>query len=215
VTALGKAIMLAAISAVAGTAGTLSFEGTFSTDDQVNLFQLTLNSTTLVTIQSYGYAGGVMDSTVVPAGGFAPDFTLFALVGSDYQEAASDNGGHCGITSADPVTGNCDDPYIQTTLNAGTYYLGLSVWDNVPLTGFLADGYTQTGNAGFTCAEGGVSGQFCDVTDALYSSRTGNWAVSFTEFSDVTNESAPEPSTWWLTLPAGLAGALFRRRRFK
>lgn len=206
-----RAIVLAVISATAGIAGTVSFQGTFSTDDQVNLFQLTLNSTTAVTIQSYGYAGGVMNSTLIPAGGFAPDFTLFALVGSDYQEAASDNGGHCGITSADPVTGNCDDPYIQTTLQAGTYYLGLSVWDNVPVTGLLADGYAQSGNSGFTCAEGGVSGQFCDVTDALYPSRSGGWAISFTDFSSVT--SVPEPSTWWLVLPAGVWGMLLRRRR--
>lgn len=210
-TALGSAIALAVLSATAGIAGTVSFQGAFSTDDQVALFQLTLNSTSTVTMQSYGYAGGVMNSTVIPAGGFAPDFTLFALVGPDYQEAASDSGGHCGITAADPATGNCDDPSIQTTLQAGTYYLGLSVWDNVPITGYMVDGYTQTGNSGFTCAEGGVSGQFCDVTDALYPSRTGNWAVSFTGFSSVTN--TPEPATWWLVLPAAICGGLLRRRR--
>jgi hypothetical protein len=44
----------------------------------------------------------------------------------------------------------------------------------------LADGFTQTGNPGFTCAEGGQNGQFCDVTDGLFSTRTANFALAIT-----------------------------------
>jgi hypothetical protein len=113
----------------------------------------------------------------------------------------------------DLVTGNCDDPLLQTFLPVGTYFLGLSVWDNVPLTGTLSDGYTQTGNPGFTCAEGGLSGQFCDTTDALFRSRTGKWAFAFTGVDSVTElGAAPEPATSLLILPVIFLGAMLRRR---
>lgn len=197
----------------AASASTFLFQGTFSTDDQVEIFDFTVSATTVVTIQSYGYAGGVVDSTTIAAGGFAPYAMVFALVGSDYVESISDNGGHCAVTQQDPVTGNCDDPYIQTVLPAGNYYLALSVWDNVASTGFLADGFTQTGNPGFTCAEASLSGEFCDVTDALYRPRTGNWALAFTGVDTVADTGVPEPSTWWPVLSGGLLGALRRRRK--
>jgi hypothetical protein len=157
--ALAKVIVLVVLT-TAANAATFLFQGTFSTDDQVEMFHFTLLADTTVTLQSYGYAGGVVNSTTIAAGGLAPYAVVFALVGSDYIESTADNGGHCPVTQQDPVTGNCDDPYIQTVLAAGDYYLALSVWDNVALTGSLADGFKQTGNPGFTCAEGGQSGQF-------------------------------------------------------
>ena len=124
-----------------------------------------------------------------------------------------DNGGHCGITGADPVTGNCDDLYLQTTLAPGSYYVALSVDDNVPATGNLLDGFKQTGNPGFTCAEGGLTGQFCDVTDALFRPRTGNWALDIAGATSVAPTSIPEPATLWPLLSCGLLGALRLRRK--
>src|SRR5262249_54761218 len=154
------------------------FQGTFQSDDQTEVFSFTLAAPGTVTIQSFGYAGGVVGPNTIFSGGFAPLAVIFAPFGSDFVQAASDNGGHCPPALFDPVTGNCDDPYLQAALPAGSYFLVLSVWDNVPATGVLADGYKQTGNPGFTCAEGGVGGSFCDVTDALFRSRTGNWALT-------------------------------------
>src|SRR5579864_9463270 len=104
-------------------ASTVLFSGLFSTDDQVELFRFDLDSAGPVTIQSYGYAGGTVNSTAIQAGGFAPDATVFALVGRDYVQSTSDNGGHCGITQQDPVTGNRDDVYLQTL-----YPLELITW---------------------------------------------------------------------------------------
>lgn len=208
--ALAKLLTVLVLTGVASPASTL-FQGTFATDDQVELFAFTLSSSSLVTIQSYGYAGGTVNSIAIPTGGFAPDATLFALVASNYVESTSSNGGNCGATGMDPVTGNCDDPYIQTTLPAGSYYLALSVWDNQPLTGTLSDGYTDTGNPGFTCAEGGSAnpnGTFCDVTDALFRSRTGNWALSFNGITTVQNVTVPEPPTWRFLMCGALTGAL-------
>ena len=58
-----------------------------------------------------------------------------------------------------------------------------------------------------------MSGQFCDVTSALFRSRTGAWAFSFSGVNTVADVSTPEPSTWLSLLSAGLAGALLLRRK--
>jgi hypothetical protein len=212
VSVLAKAGFLLVLTAAAGAAGVL-FQGTFTAEDQVAYFHLTVNSATTVTMQSFGYAGGTDNATVIPAGGFAPDLSIFALVGADYVLANSDNGGHCGITGTDPVTGNCDDPYLQAILAPGSYFVALSVWDNSPATGNLADGFKQTGNPGFTCSENGLTGQFCDVTDALLRTRTGNWALDIAGASSVVPASVPEPATWWPLLSCGLMCALRLRRK--
>jgi hypothetical protein len=212
VSVTAKAGCLLVFTAAVGMAGIL-FQGTFAADDQVDYFRLTANSATTITIQSFGYAGGTDNATVIPAGGFAPELSVFAPLGADYVLSNSDNGGHCGATGTDPVTGNCDDPYLQTTLAPGSYIVALSVWDNVPVTGNLADGFKQAGNPGFTCAEGGLTGQFCDVTDAFFRPRTGNWALDIAGASSVVPTSVPEPATWWPLLSGGLLGALRLRRK--
>jgi hypothetical protein len=203
------AVALMGVAPICGFSSDILFQGTLEQDDLIQYFRAVLNSSATVTIQSYGYAGGTALSTVVPSGGFAPDVTIFTDFGSGLTEVTSDNGGHCGTTNTDPTSGNCDDPFIQTTLDAGVYVIGLSVWDNTPVDGSFASGYTQT-SPGFTCAEGNVSGNFCDVTDAVFSSRTGNWALEIAGFDE--SELAPEPSTWALLAMAGGALVWFSRR---
>jgi len=212
--ALRKTFVLVCLTAGVAFGGPISlFQGTFATDDQVELFSFSLSATTLVTLQSFGYAGGTVGPTTIAAGGFAPNVALFVLVGSDYVPVNNSYpGGPCPPANVDPVSGNCEDPYINIPLGAGSYFLGLSVADNLPL-GNLADGYKQTGNPGFTCAEGGVSGNFCDVTDPLYLSRTGNWAFAFTGAGTVTDVSTPEPSSSGLMLSSCLLGALLLGRK--
>jgi hypothetical protein len=204
-------LLLGALSLQA-RAVTLAVQGTFAQDSDVLLQQFLVSATEQVTIETYGYAGGMIPTspspTAILAGGFAPNAVLFDAGG---VEIASDNGGHCAITGADPQTGNCDDAWIQQILTPGNYTLALAVWDNVPVDGLLADGFTQSGNPGFTCAEFGQSGNFCDVTSALGSLRTGNYAVAFT----APNLTLPEPATFPLTLVACLLGALRLRRQFR
>jgi hypothetical protein len=45
------------------------------------LFPRTANSSGATTFQTYSYAGGVVDSTTFPAGGFAPAAFLFDNIG--------------------------------------------------------------------------------------------------------------------------------------
>jgi hypothetical protein len=184
------------------------FMGTFGADDQVELFGITVSSTETVTFQSYGYAGGTVNSVIIAAGGFAPVIYLFDPTGN---EIATDSGGHCGTTGTDPITGNCDDPYLQETLDTGTYTLAVAEWDNAPNDSLLGDGFVEDGNPGFTCAEFGLTGNFCDVTTALGTQRTGNYALAITgadSATDITNPvGTPEPNTSLLILAAVLFSA--------
>jgi hypothetical protein len=209
-----RLLFVQALITISGSASTVLYQGTFPNDANVFLQGFTVNTTAQVTIQSYGYAGGTVPTsplpTVIAAGGFAPNLILFDGTGA---EIVSDNGGHCGATNADPATGNCDDPFIQQTLAAGNYTLALLVWDNVPADGLLADGFRQDGNPGFTCAEFGASGNFCDVTSALGVVRTGDYAVALTGAGLVSQGAAvPEPATLPLALIGCLMGFLARRR---
>ena len=209
---LYQAVALLALAPLCGFSSDILFQGTFQTDNQVQYFLVTVDASATISIQSFGYAGGTALSTVVPSGGFAPDVTIFSEVGGSFTQILSDNGGNCGVVNTDPNTGNCDDPYISTFLQDATYIVGLSVWDNTPVDGSFDDGYNQANNPGFTCAEGSTSGNFCDVTDATFPSRTGNWAIEFSGFDQAVEEIAPEPSTCALLALAGVS-LLWRKRR--
>jgi hypothetical protein len=208
-TLAARLTILFALFGAPAFAGALVLQGAFTSDGDVALFSINVASTSVVTFQSWGYAGGTVATlpapTVIPSGGFSPNLVLFDGAGT---QIASDNGGHCGITNVDPVTGTCNDPLLQGTLSAGSYTLALAEWDNVPATGLLADGFTQQGNSGFTCAAFGQSGNFCDVTTALGTVRTGNYAVSL----DGATVNTPEPSGLLLGIGSLLLLRLRRSR---
>ncbi|MGH9393593.1 MAG: DVUA0089 family protein [Terriglobales bacterium] len=196
-----------------GWSDPILMQGVFTSDSQVQQFSVTLGAAGVLTVQSYGYAGGTVNATTIAAGGFAPQATLFDSLGI---EIVADSGGNCGLTGTDPTTGNCDDPYIQETLGAGTYTLALTEDSNVSSDGFLADGFTEDGNPGFTCAEFGQSGNFCDVTSALGTQRNGDYALAFTGAGSVdgvgSGTTVPEPSSLTLLAAGGLLFVLRRRR---
>lgn len=200
-------VWLLALVSVPAFGNILFSSGTFTEDDDVALIQFSISANNLVTVESFGYAGGTAgNGTMVPEGGFAPNAILFDSSGN---EIVSDNGGHCAVTGHDSVTNNCDDPYFQENLSAGTYTLAIVEWDNTTTDGYLPDGFTQDGKPGFTCAEGGLTGNFCDVTTATYVQRDGDYAVQISA-ANLT----PEPSTFLLTTLAGalLIASRLRRR---
>jgi hypothetical protein len=174
----------------------------------VALFNITANISETVTFQTYSYAGGAAGSTVIPAGGFAPTAFLFDNMG---DVVTLTNPSPCGPVAVDPVTGNCDDLYFQDLLTPGAYTLALAVDDNTPVGTSAADGFVQDGNPGFTCQETGTSGSFCDVTDILGPSRTGNYAIAITGADSVTPSGVPEPGSM-LLLIGGAVAALMKRR---
>ena len=215
VTALG----LTFAAGVAG-ASSFSFTGTFTQDDQLELFQFTAPSAS-VTLRTWGYAGGTNAASIgIAPGGFDPILSLFdateGLVSSSPFIADNDNG--AGV-AFDPVTGNGFDALLSlTSLNIGkTYVLVLSQSDNFANSSTYGDGFHEQGMGDFTPGLFGCgAASFCDSTPAA---RTGNWAVDIVGVGtaqDITNgpvTSAPEPGTS-LMFAAGIAGlALVRRRR--
>jgi hypothetical protein len=150
---VSNAVFLLSMAAAPGFATTL-FQGTFSADNQVELFNITANISEVITFQTYSYAGGTVNSTPISAGGFAPVGFLFDNLGN-VQTLFS---GTCAQVGTDPTTGNCDDLYFQDTLGSGSYVLALAVDDNSPVDAFSADGYVDDNNPGFTCQEAGGSG---------------------------------------------------------
>ncbi len=158
------------VLAAAPVAAQTPFTGTLPTDNQVELFTLTLNSSESITIQTYSYAGGTVNSTVFSAGGFAPTAFLFDGQGN----VLTLTNGTSSQVGQDPTTGNSDDLYFQDTLGPGTYTLALAVYNNRPVDTAVADGFVQNVNPGFTCQETLViGGNFCDATTALGTPRTG------------------------------------------
>jgi len=187
---------------------TALFQGTFATDNQVALFTITANTSETITIETDSYAGGTVNSTIIPAGGFAPTAFLFDNAG----DVLTLTNGTCSQVGQDPITGNCDDIFFQDTLGPGTFTLALAVYDNNPLDTSVADGFIQDSNPGFTCQEAGTSGSFCDLTTALGTSRTGDFAVSITGADSVAN--LPEPGSVFLLFSGGALIALLRRHSF-
>jgi hypothetical protein len=202
---LVSGVLLLSLAAAPGFASTILFQGTFLADDQVALFNITADTSETITIQTESYAGGTVGSTIIPAGGFAPTGFLFDNLG----DVLTLTNGSCSQVGTDPTTGNCDDLDFQDTLGPGTFTLALAVLDNTPIDTSVTDGFVDDGNPGFTCAEAGTSGSFCDLTTALGTSRTGNYAISITGADSVTG---PEPGSVFLLLAGGVLIALLRRR---
>jgi hypothetical protein len=204
---LVNGVLLLSLGVVPGLASTVLFQGTFAMDDQVALFNITANTSETITIQTDSYAGGTVNSTIIPAGGFAPTAYLFDNLG----DVITLTNGTCGQVGKDPTTGNCDDLYFQDTLGPGTFTLALAVYNNTPVGTLATDGFVEDGDPGFTCQEAGTGGSFCDLTTALGTTRTGNYAIAITGASSVTT---PEPGSILLLLAGGALTALLRRHSF-
>ena len=205
----GMALFLLAVAP--GRAGIVFFQGTFDADNEVALFDFTANAPETVSIQTYSYGGGTVGSTTIPSGGFAPTAFIFDNLGN----VITLTNGTCSQVAQDPVTSNCDDLFYQDTLGPGTFTLALAVYDNRPVDTTLSDGFVQDANPGFTCQEAGTGGSFCDVTTALGTSRTGDYAISISGADSVFQGEAPEPGSILLLLTGGAWMVLQGRLGFK
>jgi hypothetical protein len=202
-------IALLVLTSAPALAGTVLFQGTFTSDNAVALFDFTANSPEAITVQTYGY-GGSTGSPTIASGGFAPTAFIFDNLG----DVLTLTNGTCGQVSQDPTTLNCDDLFYQNTFGPGTFTLALAVYDNSPVDTTLTDGFIQDSNPGFTCQEAGASGDFCDVTTAVGTSRTGDYAISISGADSVSQTvGTPEPGSGLLLLAGGVL-TLLRRQRF-
>lgn len=208
-----KALAAAALTIVCSTstvhAANFSFTGTFQNDNDVQLFNFSVGATSLVTLVSYSYAGGVMaDGTVIGAGGFDP---ILALFNADTGAFIDDNDdGSSPDVGIDPVTGSEYDTFFQSSLGVGNYTVAVTQYDNFR-NGNLGDGFTYdgAGNENFTVALTGCSATiFCDVNS---DARTGNWAFDVLNVDTATAPAVPLPAGFPLLLGA-LGGLAYLRR---
>jgi hypothetical protein len=159
-----KSILGAAAGLWFGTqaqAGVLSFNGSFTADDNVQLLPFTESSPSLVTLQTSSYA----------AGGFDPIVTVFDATGLLIGQ--NDDG--VGVPP-DPSTGEALDALLTLSLTPGQYVVSITQFDNFAVGPTLADGFVESGLGNFTAAlfDCGAP-NFCDVTG---SARTSQWALT-------------------------------------
>ncbi len=222
----GSRILCVTIAATFGfvlpaMASTIDFTGTFTSDDQINYYDLAVGSTSNVTLETYSYGGSTATNPATPAGGFLPVISLFAANGAFL--ASSDTNGVCGAgQNPDPTTGYCGDAFLQeNNLAAGTYFAALSEFPNVPNTPNISDGFLFAGMPTATGDVCGVSGgMFLDSLNFNSKGgcvqRNGSFALAIQGVSGAsqtqgTPGAIPEPATLFLTAPV-LAWFTVRRR---
>lgn len=193
-----------AISAPAFAAD-FSFRGTFSTDDEVQLFNFTVGAPSTVTLRTYSYAGGTQsDGTVVPRGGFDPILALFDGAGNFIGQ--NDDGGP-SLVPTDPVTSTAWDTFLSRILAPGNYTVSVMQYDNFANGPTLANGFSRQGAGNFR-------GGFIDVSGTVGAQRTSAWAFDIlnVEQAEVI-PSTPIPTPALLPGLVGLGVAALRKRK--
>ncbi|MEZ5566205.1 MAG: DVUA0089 family protein [Gammaproteobacteria bacterium] len=218
VAAAGLALPLSAAAA------NLSFTGTFSRDDDVQLFTFNTSTESTITLRTWSYAGGINSAgAAIPEGGFDPILTLFDASGAFIAENDDDSdfGGECGNVATSVVTGECFDTYFETTVEPGTYTVSIQQYDYFSV-GNLSDGFANreeyaddngpilrpTG-AFFTSLFGCSNGQFCDADGY---NRSNAWAFDILNVD--TAAVVPLPASIWF-LATGLAGLGWARKGWR
>ncbi len=184
-------------------ASTVSYSGTFTGDDQVQLYSYSLSQSSDVIFQTNSYGGGISNGVTVPAGGFVPVISLFNSTGVEIASDGGDATCYAGM-GADSSTGMCDDALLNKTLAAGSYTVALTEFFNVPVGPNLSDGFLEQGQGNFTGSTCGTTGAFYETDTATCSQRTGNFSLNIT--------ATPEPSTLWLGAIPLIAFGIARRR---
>jgi hypothetical protein len=218
-------MVLTLLFCATASADTTSYTGTLANSTDTYTLDFTLTEAQQITVQTFGFGGGVNGAgTVIAAGGFDPFIGLFSgsgamatmlTDGSGNPYGTSDALSNYGSFNGCPPAGTvdiggavCGDITMSVTLGAGAYtlllsdanYLPNAVFDN----GTLGEGFTDlTGGAFQTCNADASGATTC-------ASDTGNWAFDLTTSSK--GVTTPEPGCLPLLGLCFLALAAERRR---
>lgn len=208
------AVLMLTAAASWASADNFSFQGSFTADDNVQLFNFTVGASSTVTLRTWSYAGGVDAAGVtIPRGGFDPILALFNSSGAQINQ--NDDGG--SNVPADSVTGEHYDTYLSSTLAPGTYTVSVMEYDNFAIGPNLSNGFTETGHGNFTAGFGCSAGIFCDVSGVpAGNSRTANWEFDIlgVQSASVPVTGTPEPASLGLLI-GGAAALCFGARKFR
>jgi hypothetical protein len=219
----------AALSMIPAQAGTLfSGTGSLGTPEDVFVEPFTLAAAATVTVQTYGFGGGInADGAVIPSGGFDALVALFsgsptaATILTDVSGnpfASADNSlsyspgcPPAGTIAVGTVSDVCGDNTLVENLAAGSYTLLLTDANLVPLAvnpSIVLGPYdlTDTSSNTYNDLSGGVFQTCASSTDC--NTDNGNFAVDIIGSGTVT----PEPATCAL-FGAGLLGLILIRSR--
>lgn len=216
------AVVVFAFCSMAVADATVSYTGTLAAPDQPALFTFTLGSAATVTLQTFGFGGGVNAAgTIIPSGGTDPFLAIFSGTGNSASIVTDGLGNPYG-TSLDltnyadfigcPPAGTtviggspvCGDIRMSLTLLAGTYtvvlgdgqYIAYAVFDN----GALGEGFADL-----------TGGNFCNlvINGVDCPNTSGDYALDITTAG--VQQPVPEPATL-VMLAGGLAMGCWRKR---
>ncbi|MBL8240755.1 MAG: DVUA0089 family protein [Bryobacterales bacterium] len=201
-------VCLAAL-ALSAPAAVFNFSGAFTSDGDVQFFNLSLAADGVIDVRTLSYGG--WSSPFVSSGGFAPVLALYDQATGSLQQSDTVGGTAIGAGCSngavqDASTGFCEDATLGFNTTAGNYLLALAVQPNTP-PAFLPDPFLLSPGQNFP------GGPFADPGDPTgLTLRSGNWALQISLNGSADN-GVPEPSTLYTGVLGLLAAIALRRAR--